>query len=99
VVLDRLGKVPQRLVRVPQIPVRLALPRPVDHLLGNIQALRVVLVRIGKVPQRMVCVSEHAVDRTRQARKHPPHTHETRTSGASSRAKMIAFDDTRKVYS
>jgi len=68
VVRDRLGKPPLRIVRVPEVPVRLAhrivrdpevpvhlaLPRPVAHLLGNLQVLRVVRDRLGKVPHRTV---------------------------------------------
>ena len=48
----------QRIVRVPEVPVRLALPRPVAHLPGNRQVLPVVLDRLGKVPHRLVRVPE-----------------------------------------
>jgi hypothetical protein len=58
VVLDRLRKVPQQLVRIPQVPVRPAVPRPVAHLLGNLQALSVVLDLLRKFPQRLVHVPQ-----------------------------------------
>ena len=85
VVLNRPGKVPQRLVRAPEVPVRLALPRPVAHLLGNRQVLRVVLNRPGKVPQRVVRVPKHAVDSTRQAGMRHPHVPRKRQSLALQR--------------
>ena len=43
-------------MRVPQVPVSPALPRPVPHLHRNRQALRVVRDRLGKVPHRIVRV-------------------------------------------
>jgi hypothetical protein len=43
-------------VHVAHATLRPALPRPVPHLLGNSQVLRVVLDRQGKVPQRLVRV-------------------------------------------
>ncbi len=72
-VLYRLGKVPQRIVRVPEAPVRPALIRPVAHLACNRQVLRVVLDRLEKVPQRQVRVPERAEDRTRHAGIRHPH--------------------------
>jgi hypothetical protein len=45
----------QRLVRIPEAPVRRALPRPVAHLLSM---MRAVLDRPGKGPQRLVRAPE-----------------------------------------
>ncbi len=50
VVLDGLVKVPLRLIRVAEVPVRPALPRPVAHLLCNRQVQRVVLYSLCIVP-------------------------------------------------
>ena len=57
-VLDRLRKVPMRPICVPEIPVRLALPRPVPHLLCDRQVLRFVLDRLRKVTKRLIRTSD-----------------------------------------
>ena len=48
------SKLVQMHVTSAEVLVHPALPRPVAHLLGNLQVLRVVLDRLGKVPQRIV---------------------------------------------
>ena len=53
---------------VAEVPVRLALPRPVAHVLCNRQALRVVLDGLAEVPLRPIRVAEVPV---RRALPHP----------------------------
>jgi hypothetical protein len=50
VVLDGLGIAPKSMISISEVPVRLALPRPVAHLLCDRQLLRVVLDGLGIVP-------------------------------------------------
>ena len=54
VVLYSLHIVPLRPIHVAEVPVRLALPRPVAHLLCNRQVLRVVLDSLCIVPLRPI---------------------------------------------
>ena len=58
---ERLGIVPQRLIRVAEVPARPALPRPVALLLCNHQVLRVVLERFGKASQILIRSAEGAI--------------------------------------
>ena len=64
----RAAPTPQRPIRIPEVPVRLALPRPVAHLFCNRQVLREVLdgldsMALGVVPQRPIEAPEVPVRR------------------------------------
>ncbi len=58
--------------RYTETPVRLALPRPVAHLLGHCQVLLVLLERLGKNLQILIRVTEGAVDNRSIARHASP---------------------------
>ena len=62
-VLDGLSQVPLRFIRVAEVPVRLALPRPVAHLFCNRQVLPVVLDGLAEVPLRLIRDAKYAVDK------------------------------------
>jgi len=64
----------QQHVASPEVPVRPALPRPVAHLLGNRQVLRVVLDGLAEVPLRLIRVAEGAVDKRSIVRHRSPCT-------------------------
>ena len=52
------ARVPLRIIRDAEVPVRPALPRPVAHLLCNRQVLRVVGDGLAEVPLRPIRVAE-----------------------------------------